>query len=312
MARSEKKLEISIINDETNEIKEKKESVLNFELNAEIVAGKLTSNAVELKANIEKELQKYNVNKYLDNPDAAKTDKAFLNKLSDAVSTKRKEIENAWNKPLDDFKNEMKGVEKAISEASNKLKEIVDQAANQEKEQKRKQIEEYWKTLDFNIVSLEKIFNPKWLNKGFSMKDIMIEVETITEKITSELSTIKSMGGEDVETLQSFYLDTLDLNSTLQKGNQLKENRAKLRAQEEVEKTKSEERKEIDAANEQWRNEKLTNTNIVNSPAEMKKEVVINACDPIMDYTLILHGPKSKLTLLRQYMTQLGITYTKI
>ena len=58
----------------------------NFELSAEIVAGKLTSNAIELKTQIENELQNYSVEKYLNDPEAAATDKAFLNKVKEAVS----------------------------------------------------------------------------------------------------------------------------------------------------------------------------------------------------------------------------------
>lgn len=206
----------------------------NFELSAEIVAGTLTSNAKELRANIENELQNYKVEKYLDNPDAAKKDKAFLNKVKDAVSEKRKEVTAKWNIPLNEFLEEMKGLEKTVADASLQLKKITDEAENKEKEKKRKEIEDYWSTLDFKLVPLSRFFNNKWLNKTYSMKDVMIDCENFIEKTTTELETIRKTAEEqDKEIAQSFYLETLDLNSTLNKIAILKENRAKIKAAEE-------------------------------------------------------------------------------
>ncbi len=208
-------------------------SISDFELSAEIVAGKLTSNAKELAEKIRSELKKFTVDRYIGNPAAAKADKALLTKVKDAISDKRKKVSAEWNKPLDTFLDEMKSLEKEVSECYDDLNDVVKQAENTEKENKRKDIEGYWHTLGITIIPLEKIFNPKWLNKTFSMNDIMKEIEAKVEKIMGELATLRSMKDEDSETLQSFYLETLDLNATLEKGNQLKANRAALKAEEE-------------------------------------------------------------------------------
>lgn len=274
-------------------------TITDFELNAEIVAGSLKSNAIELRKRIETELKNYSVEKYIDNPDAAKSDKALLNKVKESVASKRKEITKAWNQPLDDFLNEMKTLELAVSNASNQINEIVKAADNQEKEAKRKQIEQYWNTLDFNLVSLDRIFNPKWLNKTVQLKDIMLEVEMIAEKIKTELTTIRSMADEDSEVLQSFYLETLDLNATLQKGNQLKANREKLKelkpavttvtTKQDVEKVGYPESKPI-----------------VNTPKED------DAVKGLMSFTLKLYGTKEQLVALRKYIDANGIKYEKL
>ena len=130
----------------------------------------------------------------------------------------------------------MKGLEKLVKDASVQLKTITDQAENKEKEEKKKRIEDYFSTLDFTICTLDKIFNPKWLNKTVKMESIMLEIEETTERISSEFATLRSMQNEDSETLQAFYLETLDLNATLQKGNQLKANRERIQALQEAEK----------------------------------------------------------------------------
>lgn len=208
-------------------------SISDFELSAEIVAGKLTSNAKELAEKIRNELKKFTVDRYIGNPAAAKADKALLTKVKDAISDKRKKVSAEWNKPLDTFLDEMKSLEKEVSECYDNLNDVVKQAENTEKENKRKEIEGYWHSLGITIIPLEKIFNPKWLNKTFSMNDIMKEVEAKVEKIMGELATLRGMKDDDSETLQSFYLETLDLNATLEKGNQLKANRAALKAEED-------------------------------------------------------------------------------
>lgn len=273
-------------------------SVVDFELNAEIVAGTLTTNAKELKAAIESELQNYSVEKYIDNPDAAKTDKATLNKICDAVAEKRKEITKAWNKPLDDFLSEMKSLESAITTASNKINDIVKAAKQQEENQKRSLIENYWKTLDFQIVPLDKIFNPKWLNKTYKMEQIMLDCESITEKIQTELTTLKSMQDEDSETLMNFYLDTLDLNATLQKGNQLKANRERLKAIQEAEKKETE--KPVVA--------ETSEPIHIETPKTQQPQTK----DRIVEFTLHLKGENSKMFMLRAYIDKLGIEYTKL
>lgn len=228
---------------ENKELAVQETSGIGFNLTAEITAGTLTSNAKELRAKIDSELLNYSIERYMDKPDAAKADKAFLNKVKDSVAEKRKEVMKQWNKPLDEFLDEMKAVEKSVQEASDKLNAIVKEAEAKEKEKKRAEIESYWRLLEFKLVPLERLFNPKWLNKTFSMTDVMKEVEEKIERITGELATVKSLQDENSETLQAFYLETLDLNATLQKGQTLKANRAALKAEEERKKAEEEARK---------------------------------------------------------------------
>lgn len=305
-----KKLQIeAVIQDEENtalEVAKSDVEVSDFELVADIVVGKLTSNAKEFSAALENELKKYTVERYLDDPDAAKTDKAYLNKLKEQVADKRKKATEIWNKPLDEFISIIKDLEKKIDCASNDLKTIVDQAAQKEKDEKYGKIEEFWNTLNFTIVPLDRVFNPKWLNKTEKMQNIMDECRAIVDKINTEMATLKSMQDEDSETLLSFYLDTLDLNATLQKGNQLKENRAKITAEEE--------RKA--AA------DKLPFGKPVIPSAEQKKEYNEQeieeiskrnlTIEPTATFRLEVTAPASKLKALRQYIDSNGITYRKL
>ena len=291
-----KKLQIeAVIQDEETavEVAKTDAQVSDLELVTNIVAGKLTSNAKEYSAALKNEIANYTIERYIDNPDAAKTDKAYLNKLLDEVAEKRKLATTTWNKPLDEFISVMKELETEIKTASNNLKTIVDKADQQVKDEKKAKIVEFWNTLNFTIVPLERVFNPRWLNKTEKLASIIEECKAIVEKITTEMNTLKSMQDEDAETLQAFYLETLDLNATLQKGNQLKENRARIKAEEE--------RKAALVAE--------TNKPVVsdNSEPEIKQPN-----EPIATFRLEVTAPASKLVALRKYIDDNGITYKKI
>lgn len=301
-----KKLQIEgVIQEDENtlEVAKTDVKVSDLELVTNIVAGKLTSNAKEYSAALKNEIANYTIERYIDDPEAAKNDKAYLNKLLDEVAEKRKLATTTWNKPLDEFISVMKELESEIKTASNNLKTIVDKADQQVKDEKKAKIIEFWNTLNFTIVPIERVFNSKWLNKGEKMASIMEECKAITEKITTEMNTLKSMQDEDSEVLQSFYLDTLDLNATLQKGNQLKENRARIKAEEERKAAlAAETKKPVVSDNSE---PDLSPKGPVIPMSEAPKE-------PIATFRLEVTATASKLMALRKFIDANGITYKKI
>jgi len=302
-----KKLEVQVVEDESTalEVAKSEVQVSDFELVTDIVVGKLTSNAKQFSAALEKELKNYTVERYLDNPDAAKTDKAYLNKLKEDVADKRKKAMATWNKPLDEFISVMKDLEKKIDSASNDLKVITDKAVQQEKDEKKAKIVEFWNTLSFTIVPLDRVFNPKWLNKTEKLSTVMEECQAIVEKINGEMATLKSMQSEDLEILQSFYLETLDLNATLQKGNQLKENRARIKAEEE--------KKAAELKAENMGATVIRKEPEITPHVEMgRKPDVSTVSEPIATFRLEVTAPASKLMALRKFIDENGITYKKI
>lgn len=305
MPRTKKLIEAVIQDDEemVMEVAKSDVKVSDLELVTNIVAGKLTSNAKEYSAALKNEIANYTIERYIDDPEAAKTDKAYLNKLLDEVAEKRKLATTTWNKPLDEFTSVMKELETEIKTASNNLKTIVDKADKQVKDEKKAKIVEFWNTLNFTIVPIERVFNPKWLNKGEKMASVMEECKAITEKITTEMNTLKSMQDEDAETLQAFYLDTLDLNATLQKGNQLKENRARIKAEEERKAAlAAETKKPVISDNSE---PDLSPKGPIIPMSEQPKE-------PIATFKLEVTGPASKLMALRKFIDANGITYKKL
>lgn len=190
--------------------------------------GKLTTNANQIKELVLQILPKYSVENYNEsNIDQAKKDKALLNNSAKLLNSKRIELEKEFLKPFDEFKGVISETVKLIGEATAKIDSVVKGSENKAKEEKHAEIEAYWKDTEFTLIPLSKIWDDKWLNKSTSMKSVKADISSSILRIQEDLKTIELIN-EDVELLKSLYLDTLNLNSTIEYSNKLKENRKKL------------------------------------------------------------------------------------
>jgi hypothetical protein len=187
--------------------------------------GQLTTNALDIKALVEKILPNYDVANYNEsNIDSAKKDKALLNSSAKALNDERIKLEKEWMVPFNDFKDIVNDTCKLIKSATDKIDVVVKESEAKEKEIKRGQIVDYFDGLNFTLVPLEKFFDEKWLNKTAKLKDVQLEIKSKIAKISDDIITIEAIG-TDVDLLKALYLDTLNLNNTIQYANTLKANR---------------------------------------------------------------------------------------
>lgn len=274
-------------------------------------AGILETNLAELENFVNERLQDYTPEKFTGDADSAKKSRAELNSAKKAISAERIRIIKELMKPFEEFETRCKSLEKNIDIASSALDAIVKFKEDAEKAEKKAIIEERWRSKDFTLVPLEKIFDQKWLNKTAKIKDVEKEIDAIIEKIYSDIKTIEAFGVE-VETLKPIYLDTLDIGSTITRGNVIKENRERL----EKEKAERAEREKIAALQEQQKEiiaeEKKAEQN--KEPESLASQAlgIKEDNDPVITFNCIFTGKKSELLKMRQYMTDHGITYTKV
>lgn len=192
---------------------------------SEKTLGSLTTNALQIKALIESALPRYSIDNYNEsNIDTAKKDKAMLNNASKVLNARRIEFEKEFLKPFNEFKDVVNETIKLIATCTSKIDTVVKDSEAKEKEAKRSLITNYWKGKEFTLVSLEKIFDDKWLNKGTKEKVIYNEIDSKIAQIKDDIVTLEAIG-EDVELLKSIYLESLNVNSTIQYSNTLKKNR---------------------------------------------------------------------------------------
>lgn len=210
---------------------------------SEKTLGSLTTNAKQIRDMVKAALPTYDISNYTDdNIDQAKKDKASLNKAAKALNAKRLEIEKEFMKPFGEFKDVVNETVRLIGECSAKIDTVVKQNEQQYRDRKKATIKTYFDGMNVNLVDFNKVFKAEWLNKSASIKSVCNEIDSIFSKFENELSTLKGFG-EDFDVLRTYYMDTLNITSTIQYANRLKEQRERARAVEEA-RIKSEQEKQ--------------------------------------------------------------------
>lgn len=250
--------------------------------------GSLVTNALTIKEKIEKQLPNYKAENYsIENIKQAEDDRALLNNTAKALNQQRIDLEKEFMTPFDTFKTIVTDTCNLIKEASSKLDEIVKAKEQEEKDNKKSDIQKYF---DENLgslkdlINLEKIFNDRWLNKTYKIEDIYKEIDTEFKKIRESLTTIESLKSKYEVELKNHYIETLDLAGTIIKNNALLEKEAQLVEQSklaEIEKVKQEEKVLVETST---------------------KKIEINVIDPVETYILKITTERSKHQALKIFL----------
>lgn len=157
---------------------------------------------------------------------AAKTDRATLNKVAKAINDEKIRIKKEVLKPFEDFENKCKELQGIITDASNSIDSQVKEFELKEQAEKEKQIKAIF---DENIgeynelINFDTIFNPRWLNKTYSIKKIEEDIKHVVSKTTDDLNIIANTL-EDQSLLQQitvYYFKNINDPAVL--GNSLQE-----------------------------------------------------------------------------------------
>ena len=152
----------------------------------------------------------------------AKKDVATLRKIRAAIDDRRKEIKKEFSKPLTDFETEVKDMLAIIDKPINLINGKLDEFETARKEEKRKHLKELYEQ---NIgeyaefLPYDRIYNPKWENKGTSDKDILSELSEHKAVVRSNLDAIKALNSEiEEECIKAYKLAGNDLAAAIKKN----------------------------------------------------------------------------------------------
>ncbi|MBR6081203.1 MAG: DUF1351 domain-containing protein [Treponema sp.] len=270
-------------------------------------AGTLDTNIADIEKFVTERIKDYSPDTYMGDADAAKKDRAELNKAKKTLGDTRRAVIDRLMQPFVDFESRCKGLEKLIDDASSKLDAIVKARENEEKDAKRKLIQAEWDSRKFDLFSLDKVFTPKWLNKTFKMADVAAEIGAIIDRTYRDLKTIEKFSS-DADTLKAHYLMNLDIADTLDYGEELKKKR------------------ELAAREAETRKARVHEERI----EEQKKEVCMEAADAARsssmaslvanalefdvepsesEYTITVSVTEAQLLGIKNYLTMQGIEY---
>lgn len=190
----------------------------------------------------------------------AKEDRARLNKLREALESKRKEVKKQCMAPYTDFEAKVKElvclVDQPIDAIDTQFRAFEERRRQEKRDAVLALYEETVGELR-ELLPFERVWQDGWYNKYATMKKIGEEIEAAVKKASSDLDVLSTVESEFAEAVKIKYLERLDLNEALAERARLQERARKLREYEE---------QQMRAADEQRaRAEKET---AVNPPAE--------------------------------------------
>lgn len=278
-------------------------------------------NAEEVKQYVTELVAQFNNQLFTDQTiPEAKEARAKLNALSKRLTAWRIEATAPYLAPIETFKTQVNEVKQIIDEASARIDTVVKDFTARKQDEKRDEIDRlYRKNLAIyaDLVPLEKIFNPKWLNATYPIKTIEKELFDIAMRINDDLAVISTTYPDSDTQLEikTEYFKTLNLAVTLAEYNRKKEYRAyleKLRNEPPQDDDNTATQAETSATNgETAKNEECD---------EELQKVVLTANEGVFDVpkektyemSFTVTATKQQLVALKYFFEQMKIDYKKI
>ena len=148
----------------------------------------------------------------------AKKDRAALNKFIAALKAKDREIKKLCLQPYEEFHAKMLQIIAQVEEPAALIDNQVKGYEEGQKAQKLEAIRELFKAKGFQPwVTLERIMNPSWLNKSYSLSKVEADLSSIQHSIGEDILIINQMGEGQPAALRE-YQRTLNKTAAVEAG----------------------------------------------------------------------------------------------
>lgn len=270
---------------------------------SELTLGSLTTNALQLRDYVGEVVKRYDAENYSDdNIDQAKADKALLNKAAKELNDKRIKLEREWAQPFQEFKGIITETCQMLTQASSKIDKVVGEVEWKAKEAKRTMIHELWERKGITLFPLSKIWDEKWLNKTKRLPAVEKEIGEKLLKVEADLDSFDALDEEDREVARAYYLDCFDLQRSLDYARVMRENKEKLKAEEQA-------RRQAEAEEQATRAAYVAPTA---EPATTTEDEAPEVAIPeILERTMVVRGTREQLIALADFMKSEGIWFKK-
>lgn len=209
-------------------------------------------NNEELKAEITEKMQEYKSLAFTEETiKEAKADRAKLNKLRTAFEDERKRIKKMCMAPYDAFEKQVKELIALIDEPIRLIDGQIKEVEEQRKIEKKGKVLEFYEGVIGplkGVLPFEKVFRPEYLNATKSMKSITEEIQSLINRVNSDLDTIEGFGSKYELQIKDAYLKTLDLSTAMQEKARLEEVERRLAERKQEEQRRAEEKAAKEAA----------------------------------------------------------------
>lgn len=267
-------------------------------------------NQEEVKAWVAARVQDYkNIAYTEDQVKDMKKDRADLNKLRTAFESERKRLKKVCMEPYNLFEQQVKEVVALIDEPIQLIDSQLYELEERRKQQKKKDIEALFDTIGFQtFVTLDNIFDQKWLNASVSLGKIEEQMKSIMYKIGTDVATIGNLPEFSFEAME-VYKKTLDLNKAILEGQRLAEIQKRKQQYEEEQKRIAEEK----ARQEEQEQSALAEVVEETAPVEEKVDASPEPVRPdLVQMDFRVWCTKKQLMDLREYLIAHQIKFGRV
>lgn len=267
-------------------------------------------NQEEVKAWVAARVQDYkNIAYTEDQVKDMKKDRADLNKLRTAFESERKRLKKVCMEPYNLFEQQVKEVVALIDEPIQLIDSQLYELEERRKQQKKKDIEALFDTIGFQtFVTLDNIFDQKWLNASVSLGKIEEQMKSIMYKIGTDVATIGNLPEFSFEAME-VYKKTLDLNKAILEGQRLAEIQKQKQQYEEEQKRIAEEK----ARQEEQEQSVLAEVVEETAPVEEKVDASPEPVRPdLVQMDFRVWCTKEQLMDLREYLIAHQIKFGRL
>lgn len=258
-------------------------------------------NFEELKNELTQRLEKYQNLTYTEETvKLAKEDRASLNKLKEAIETRRKEIKKLCMKPYNDFEAKVKEITGLIDQPISAIDTQLQTFEDNRITAKKADITDFFNSVieDLkDILPLDRIFSPKWLNATVKMTSIQKEITEIIGKVKGNLNVINDLKLQPDMELQvkDKYLQTLDFGAAMAEKTRLENLKTAIKARETIQDEQLHQDEQTPAQNGEETTQQIVNLTPITSKVYYKEFWV--------------RGTKEQLTALGEYLKNNNIQY---
>lgn len=196
-------------------------------------------NFEELKAALTEQLHYYNTMVVTEETvQEGKADRANLRKLREAIETRRKEVKRLCAQPYMTFEEKVKELVALIDKPIAAIDAQVKVFEDQQRKQKQEEIDGLYAELVpenlKEIIPLQRIMDPKWLNKGTTAKSIREAIETMVKRANVDMALIDGVNTKYMAAVRTKYIETLDVTTALNYQDELMAADERFKQQEEA------------------------------------------------------------------------------
>lgn len=238
----------------------------------------------------------------------AKSDRANFNKLAKALSDEKTRVKNIVLEPFSFFEKQCNELIELAKDASNHIDTQVKAFEQQVKDEKLKQIMNFFieNVGDYkDLIDFDKIFNERWLNVTYKMEQIETDILHIFTKTKTDMNVIDSQFQDESinKQVKMEYFTQIASPSVLTlailKGNNIIENNKKL--------------EELKQKEESTQNITESEQKITNCPQNITKNVEnVTESEELQTLDFRVHVTQRQKFALREFLKANNIKFEPV